>query len=107
MTRSAPSAAPLSILWLAHAVPFPPKAGFLLRSYNLLKELARRHQVDLVAFIQEQWITTLFPTYAQGIEESTAELQSFCRQVAFLPIDKVKRKWGKQLTALEALLSGS
>src|SRR6185312_9145241 len=41
-----------NVLWLAHAIPYPPRAGFLLRSYNLLRALARRQTVDLVAFVQ-------------------------------------------------------
>jgi polysaccharide biosynthesis protein PslH len=94
-------------LWLAHAIPYPPKAGFLLRSYNLLKRLAARHSVDLVAFVQEAWVTTLFPSLEAGLEESRRALAQFCRSVTFMPIDSLARPWGKQRTALRALLSGN
>jgi|HubBroStandDraft_1064217.scaffolds.fasta_scaffold06538_3 glycosyltransferase involved in cell wall biosynthesis len=97
----------MNVLWLAHAVPYPPKAGFLSRSYNLLRELARRQSVDLMAFIQEPWVRTLFPTLEEGLEESRHALESFCRSVTFLPIDRLRPRWGKQITALQALLSGS
>jgi glycosyltransferase involved in cell wall biosynthesis len=97
----------MNVLWLAHAVPYPPKAGFLSRSYNLLRELARRQSVDLIAFIQEPWVRTLFPTLEEGLEESRRVLESFCRSVTFLPIDRLRPRWGKQITALQALLSGS
>jgi len=96
----------MKLLWLAHAIPYPPKAGFLLRSYNLLRELARTQRVDLIAFIQEPWITTLFPTLEEGLEESRRVLGGFCESVTFLPIDQVQRPWGKQLTALQALVTG-
>jgi polysaccharide biosynthesis protein PslH len=96
----------LKVLWLAHAIPYPPRAGFLLRSYNLLRELARYQTVDLIAFIQEPWVRTLFPSIEEGLEESRRALEVFCRTVTFLPIDRLKRPLGKQCTALEALLAG-
>jgi len=97
----------MNVLWLAHAIPYPPKAGFLSRSYHLLRELARRQNVDLIAFVQEQWVKALFPTLTEGLEESRRALQDFCRKVTFLPIDRVRSPWGKQLTAVRTVLSGS
>ena len=94
-------------LWIAHAIPYPPKAGLLLRSYNLLRELARRQTVDLVAFVQEEWVRTLFPSLKEGLKESRCALEAFCGRVTFVPIDSLRRPWGKQLTALHSLLSGS
>lgn len=96
----------MKVLWLAHAIPYPPRAGFLLRSYNLLTELARYQTVDLIAFIQEPWVRTFFPSLGEGLDESRRALQQFCRAVTFLPIDRVARPFGKQRTALEALLGG-
>jgi polysaccharide biosynthesis protein PslH len=97
----------MNVLWLAHAIPYPPKAGFLSRSYHLLRELSRRHEVDLVAFIQEPWVTTFFPSLETGLEESHRALGSFCRTVKFVPIEHLSGIWGKQRTALQALLTGS
>jgi polysaccharide biosynthesis protein PslH len=97
----------MNVLWLAHAIPYPPKAGFLSRSYHLLRELARRQDVDLVAFVQEPWIRTLFPSLQEGLDESRQALEEFCRSVTFLPIDRLRPRWGKQATALRALLIGS
>lgn len=97
----------MKVLWLAHAIPYPPRAGFLLRSYNLLRELARYQTVDLIAFIQEPWVRTHFASLEEGLTESRRALEEFCRTVTFLPIDRVARPLGKQRTALEALLGGS
>jgi glycosyltransferase involved in cell wall biosynthesis len=97
----------MNVLWLAHAIPYPPKAGFLSRSYHLLRELARRQNVDLIAFVQEPWVTTLFPTLEEGLEESRRALGALCRSVTFLPIDHLQSRWGKHGTALRALLTGS
>jgi glycosyltransferase involved in cell wall biosynthesis len=96
----------MQLLWLTHAIPYPPKAGFLSRTYNLLREVGCRHEVDLISFIQEPWIRTHFPSLEEGIEESRRALGSICRRVTFLPIDRMKPRWGKHLTALNALLTG-
>ncbi|HJS89959.1 MAG TPA: glycosyltransferase [Steroidobacteraceae bacterium] len=97
----------MKVLWLAHAIPYPPKAGYLSRSYHLLRELTREHRVDLVAFVQEQWLTTLFANRDEGLEESRSALGEFCQSVTFLPIDSVGRFLGKQRTALRALIGSS
>jgi sugar transferase (PEP-CTERM/EpsH1 system associated) len=41
------------ILFLAHRVPFPPDRGDKIRSYHVLKHLAARARVHLVAFADE------------------------------------------------------
>ena len=97
----------MRFLWLAHAIPYPPKAGFLLRSYNLLRELALEHTVDLIAFVQERWVTALSRNLEEGLEESRSALGQFCRHVEFLEIDNLKAPLGKRITALRALLAGS
>lgn len=97
----------MKVLWLAHAIPYPPRAGFLLRSYNLLRELSRRQQIDLVAFVQEQWLTTTFPTVREGLDTSRRALGEYCSSITFLPIDSLRHRWGKPATALRALLTGS
>jgi polysaccharide biosynthesis protein PslH len=94
-------------LWLAHAIPYPPKAGFLLRSYNLLRELTRYHTVDLAAFVQEGWVRALFPTLEEGLQESRRELETFCGTVTFLPIESQRYRWGRPATALRSLVNGS
>src|SRR5580698_1433047 len=96
----------MNLLWLTHAIPYPPKAGFLARTYNLLREVGRYHEVDLISFVQEPWIRTHFTNLEEGIEESRRALGSICRRVTFLPIDRMRPRWGKHITALNALLTG-
>lgn len=100
-------ARPSAVLWLAHAIPYPPRAGFLLRSYYLLRALARHQSVDLVAFIQEPWVKTLFPSLEEGLDESRRSLGEFCHSVTFLPIESMKHRWSKAVTGAKALLAGS
>ena len=42
-----------TLLFLAHRVPFPPDRGDKIRGLNMLRHLARRHRIHLVAFADE------------------------------------------------------
>ncbi len=42
-----------NILYLVHRLPYPPNKGDKVRSYNLLKHLARQHRVYLGTFIDD------------------------------------------------------
>lgn len=96
----------MNVCWLTHAIPYPPKAGFLSRTYNLVREVARRHDVDLISFVQEPWMLTHFASLEEGMEDSRRALGSICRRVTFLPIDRMSLQWAKHRVALRALLAG-
>ncbi|MEZ5512876.1 MAG: glycosyltransferase family 4 protein [Steroidobacteraceae bacterium] len=85
-------------------VPYPPKAGVLLRAFYLLQAVARDHDVDLVAFIQAPLLGTFYPDLEIGLEDSRAHLAEFCHEVHFLPIERLDRPYGKARTALSALV---
>ena len=38
-------AAPLKVLFLCHTLPYPPDGGVWIRTYNILRELARVFEV--------------------------------------------------------------
>ena len=42
-----------NILYLVHRLPYPPNKGDKVRSYHLLKHLARHHRVYLGTFIDD------------------------------------------------------
>ncbi len=44
----------MSLLFLAHRVPFPPDRGDKIRSFHILQYLATRTQVHLVAFVDDE-----------------------------------------------------
>src|SRR5436190_927631 len=94
----------MQILWLSHVIPYPPKAGVLLRAYYLLRSVAERHSVDLVAFVQRPLLETYYPTLDEGLTDCRRALERICRSVTFLPIASIERPFGKVRTALEALL---
>jgi polysaccharide biosynthesis protein PslH len=94
----------MEILWASHIIPYPPKSGVHLRSYHLLRGLAAKHDVDLLAFIQEPWLDVFYPSRTEGLEECARELGKLCRSVRFLTIDSLKRSGGKLRTAVEGLI---
>jgi glycosyltransferase involved in cell wall biosynthesis len=94
----------MKILWVSHIIPYPPKSGVHLRSYYLLRGVAAKHEVDLLAFIQEPWLDVFYSSRQEGLEDCARELGKLCRSVRFLPIDNLKRTGGKLRTAAEGLV---
>ncbi len=84
----------MKILWLSHFVPYPPKGGNLQRSYNLLRELSREHEVTLVAFNMENHPPDRLAAYGE-------ELRKVCHEVTFwrLPIRWRGLRWWIQMGA--------
>jgi sugar transferase (PEP-CTERM/EpsH1 system associated) len=78
----------MEILFLAHRAPFPPNRGDRIRSYNILKHLAERARVHLVAFTDDG--AGLAPEHREMVEECVL----------------VPRTKSQPLAALEALASG-
>ncbi len=96
----------MKILWLSHFVPYPPKAGVLQRGYYLLREFARRHEVDLIAFNQSALLKPLcLTTEEEGLREAKKELLNFCKSVSFLPIPIDSIPLGKYWLAIKSFFS--
>ena len=71
----------MNILFLSQIVPFPPHGGVLQRGYNLIRELGRRGEVHLLAFVH--------PDALPGddtLEESRAALAPYCRTIEYFPL---------------------
>jgi polysaccharide biosynthesis protein PslH len=92
------------VLWVSHLIPYPPSAGVLLRAYNLVKAVAARHDLSLVAFIQNFWLETCFGSYSKGMTACREALEPLCSSVEFLPIESSNRPAGQVRTALEGLV---
>jgi glycosyltransferase involved in cell wall biosynthesis len=96
----------MRLLWVSHLIPYPPKSGVHLRSFNLLKSTALNQDVDLVAFVQRQWVSMFFSDAERGIEECRQQLLEYCKTVTFLPIESLDRPYGKVRSAIQSLLPG-
>ncbi|WEK42347.1 MAG: TIGR03087 family PEP-CTERM/XrtA system glycosyltransferase [Candidatus Sphingomonas colombiensis] len=57
------------ILFLAHRVPFPPDRGDKIRSFHVLRHLAARTRVHLVAFADDPRDLTPAPEYRTLVDE--------------------------------------
>ena len=52
-------------------LPFPPTSGGQIRSFNLIKNLSRKHEITLVSFIKK------------GEEVYADELRKYCKEVIY------------------------
>jgi len=71
----------MNILFLTHRLPYPPDRGDRIRSYHILKYLARRHQVALVSVTEEH-----------PRQEHIMALNKLCRSVDYACIDPCWQK---------------
>jgi sugar transferase (PEP-CTERM/EpsH1 system associated) len=69
----------LDVLYLAHRAPYPPDKGDRLRSYHVLRGLAARATIDLVALADD----------ADGARAARAGLAPLCRELVVLPRRRV------------------
>ena len=94
----------MKILWLSHLIPYPPKGGALQRSYNLIKELSRYHEVHLLAFNQKELMASLFESPEEGIAEAHKSLSILCKRVQFFSIPSVNHFGMHYLLAVKSLI---
>lgn len=80
----------MKILMIIHFVPYPPHGGCLQRSFNLLRELAKEHEIHLLAFTQR----ALLPD-EESLNESIAALNPYCSDIKVfeLPSDRSRIRW--------------
>jgi len=95
----------MKILWLSHFVPYPPKAGLLLRSYNMIKELSSSNQIDVIAFNQYNLMRTYYKDVSQGIKDSITELSHYCNVLDIVNIESDGSKFKKIALALKSILT--
>jgi sugar transferase (PEP-CTERM/EpsH1 system associated) len=74
------------ILLLTQVVPFPPDAGPKIKTYNVLRYLAQRHEVHLASFVR-----------SAKEEEAAQSLASYCASVTTVPL---RRSRGRDVVAL-------
>jgi sugar transferase (PEP-CTERM/EpsH1 system associated) len=80
-----------SLLFLAHRLPYPPNKGDKVRSYHLLRHLARDYRILLGAFVDD-------PTDLPHVQT----LKAWCAEVRAEPIVR----WSRRLGSIAATLSG-
>lgn len=71
----------MKILYLCHRIPYPPNKGDKIRSFNQVKYLAERHDLDLVCLADD-------PTDLKY----KADLEKLCASVAVFPLQTTLAK---------------
>jgi sugar transferase (PEP-CTERM/EpsH1 system associated) len=71
----------MRILFVTQIIPYPPHGGVLQRGFNLLRELGRDHEVDVLAFHHPDELPP-----GEPVERSRATLGAFCRRVEYFPL---------------------
>jgi glycosyltransferase involved in cell wall biosynthesis len=84
----------MKVLWIAHFVPFPPDGGARLRTYNLLRQAARKFDVDLVALNQRVNLPT-----SEAVANAVERLRSIVRRVSVFPLPRDTSRPRKLVTA--------
>ncbi|NLP11756.1 glycosyltransferase [bacterium] len=84
----------MNILFLSPEIPFPPDGGHHLRTLNILKILAQKHEIYLIAFAQNR-----------SEFEYVAEMEKYCKQVHLFPVAKTGFNVQFILLALRNLFS--
>lgn len=76
----------MRILWISHLVPYPPKAGVLIRSYNLVKQLGQRCHVDIIMLNQPRLLGSYFDSQQAGKEAAREALAKYVHRQEILEI---------------------
>ncbi len=79
------------LMFLAHRIPYPPNKGDKIRSFNLLKHLARHYRVHLGTFVDDSHDWRYLP-----------EVKAMCGETCFVALDPA---WAR-LRSLLGLITG-
>ena len=90
----------MKIVWLSHIVPYPPKGGGLQRSYNLIKEISKKHEVHLVSLNQKKILST-----SEDLVKAEEVLKKMCKRVDIFPNEPDRSKFHRGIMLLRNFLS--
>ena len=91
----------MNILFLADIVPFPPNTGIKIRTFNIIKQLAKFHKIYLFAFNHKIMINK-----TSEMENCKKALKEYCEQVFIFEIPQIKIKYHIILFYLKICFSG-
>jgi glycosyltransferase involved in cell wall biosynthesis len=77
----------MKILWLSHLIPYPPKGGVLQRSFNLIKEAGKQHEIFLLAINQQAFMEST----KTDLESARKVFENICKQVEFIDVPTNKK----------------
>lgn len=75
----------MKILMLTPYLPYPPSSGGQVRSYNLLKQLSKKHEISLFCYIRSEEEKKFIPQ----LEKYCKKIKVFKRRPAWNPLNVV------------------
>ncbi|MCA1554441.1 MAG: glycosyl transferase family 1, partial [Chloroflexi bacterium] len=78
----------MKILCLTPQLPYPPMQGTTLRNFYLLRELAKRHDISLLTFLQD----------GDHLRDDSP-LHAFCRAIMTVPAPPRRGLMGRALSS--------
>lgn len=91
----------MKVMWLGHNLAYPPKGGALQRNYNLLREIARKCEVHVLAF--DQPVTRPANVTPQDCIQA---LSRFCASVDWVSLSSSSLRRTRYGLALTGLMTG-
>jgi len=92
----------MRVLWLSHFVPWPPTGmGMLQRSHNLLREVAGREEVHLLALNDKHLLS------GEALAEAGRQLRQLCAASELVPRDGLGARSDRLLAYARSLASGA
>lgn len=73
----------MKILMLTPYLPYPPSSGGQVRSYNLIKQLYKKHDITLFCYIRDESERRFIPE----LEKYCKEVRAFKRRKAWSPLN--------------------
>src|SRR5215207_476131 len=90
----------MKVIWLGHNLGFPPKGGALQRNYNLIREVARKCELHVLAF--DQPVTR--PDNVSP-RDCVHALEKFCASADWVPLGTTSIWRTRNGLAIKGLLS--
>jgi polysaccharide biosynthesis protein PslH len=95
----------LKILWVSHLIPYPPKGGVLMRSNYLATELAKNHDVDLLALNQAKLLEAYYASGQEGIAAARDALSQVFGRLDFFEFSNSRSVAKKRMLAIKCVFS--
>lgn len=95
----------MKVLWLSHLIPYPPKGGVLQRTFNMISEVGKYHEITLVAFNQSGILNASLPDQDAPLEFAKKKLSEIVESIHTLEIEENTVPGGRYTTVFKALLS--
>ncbi|MFQ3262052.1 glycosyltransferase family 4 protein [Reinekea sp.] len=94
----------MKVLWVSHFSPYPAKGGAFQRSFNMLRELSKYHDIDFVSLASKSTLLSTYQSEQKGVAEVTTALNQFVTVKSISIIGARARKLNKFINVIRSTL---